>query len=272
MSVKICAEIGINHQGDLGITKKLIDVAATAGCDYVKFQKRTPDICVPDEQKSKMRDTPWGRMTYIDYKYKVEFEKEEYDEIDKYCKEKNIGWFASAWDNNSVDFLSQYGDMIKVPSAHLTNNSLLNYMKNKFSHKQLSTGMSTEKEIINAIDLLDPTVIYHTNSVYPSPIDDLNLQYITYLKEWYPDRQIGYSNHYFGIAPIIAVTLLNVDWVEFHITLDRYMWGSDQLSSVEPAGTFKLVKGIRDLEKANKGYHKRKVLPGEDIKIKSLRG
>ena len=249
-NVKIIAEIGINHNGDLNIAKKLIDIASFAGCDFVKFQKREPDVCVPENQKNILRDTPWGKIPYIEYKKKIEFGEKEYDEIDKYCKSKKIGWFASVWDLESVNFLKRYLPISKIPSAHLTNKELLEYSAKNFETNLLSTGMSDEKEIELAIDLLDPQVVFHTFSCYPSDIEDLNLMYINYLKEKYKNRVIGYSGHEFGLITTFAAVGMGAAWVERHITLERTMWGSDQMASVEPHGVIKLVKGIRDIEKA----------------------
>jgi len=274
--VQIVAEIGINNSGSMKITKQLIDVASMAGCTHVKFQKRNPEVCVPEHQKSKMKDTPnWGKITYLEYKYKMEFGEKEYSEIAEYCKSKNIKWFASVWDIDSAKFMKKTmkKNIVKVPSALITNRELLMYCNDNFDHVQISTGMSTEEEIGNAIILSYPKVVYHTNSVYPTPIEDLNLGYITHLIKKYDDCfQVGFSNHFFGITPIISSVLLGVRWVEFHITMDRSMWGSDQMASVEPIGVFKLVKGIRDLEKAYKGNCERTLYTGEEIKMKSLRG
>ena len=268
MKVKIIGEIGINHNGDLKICKKIIDSAVLAGCDYVKFQKRNPDICVPEHQKSIMKDTPWGEMTYLDYKYKVEFGKEEYDEIDRYCKEKGIKWFSSVWDSDSVNFMSQYTDITKIPSALITDKELPQYARENFNII-ISTGMSTEKEIEQCIEQCNPDVIMHTNSTYPSPINELNLEYIHWLKKH--GKEVGYSGHEYGLVTTFATIPMGVTWVERHITLDRTMWGSDQLASIEPAGLFKLVKGIRDIESALGGNNKRQILPSELKKSKSLR-
>jgi N-acetylneuraminate synthase len=271
MSVKIIGEIGINHNGDLNLCKKIIDAAVLAGCDYVKFQKRNPDVCVPEEQKSKPKSTPWGEMTYLDYKYKVEFGKKEYDEIDRYCKEKEIGWFASVWDKDSVDFMSQYNNISKIPSALITDKELVEYARSKFDYLIISTGMSTEEEIELAVKYSNPDVIMHTNSTYPSPIDELNLEYLHWLKDKYK-KKIGYSGHEYGLVTTFATIPMGVTWVERHITLDRTMWGSDQVASVEPAGLIKLVKGIRDIEKSLGGNCKRQLLKSELSKRKSLRG
>jgi N-acetylneuraminate synthase len=250
----IIAEIGINHNGDLGIAKRLIDIAALSGCDAVKFQKRNPDVCVPEHQKSVMRDTPWGTMTYLEYKYKVEFGKTEYDEIDSYCKEKGIAWSASPWDMDSLEFLTQYDlPFIKLPSAMLTNYELIEACAKSGKRVILSTGMSTEEEIDVAIDTIkrhtSDFAILHCNSTYPAPIEELNLSTIKTLKDKY-NCEVGYSGHEFRIGTTVASVYLGATIIERHITLDRTMWGTDHLSSVEPQGLIKLVKGIRELEEA----------------------
>ena len=270
--IKIIAEIGINHNGSLEIAKKLIDIAAVAGCDYVKFQKRTPDVCVPEEQKNKIRQTPWGEMTYIKYKHEIEFGKREFDHIDQYCKRKGIKWFASVWDNFSVDFMKQYSDISKIPSALITEQALVTHARNNFNNLIISTGMSTEEEIETAVETCNPNVIMHTNSSYPSKINELNLNYISHLKQKYGEKEIGYSGHEFGLIPTFATVPLGVKWIERHITIDRTMWGSDQMASVEPHGLIKLVKGVRDIEKALGTGGPRKVLGSELEKRKSLRG
>jgi N-acetylneuraminate synthase len=280
MKTKIIAEIGINHNGSLDTTKKLIDIASIAGCDFVKFQKRNPDVCVPESEKAKLRQTPWGEMSYIDYKHKIEFNQAEYDEINLYCKEKNIGWFASVWDIDSVDFMSQYKTnidgvekvLMKIPSALINNNELLEYAKKKSDYLMISTGMSNEEEIEHAILLSDPDLVFHTNSTYPSPIDELNLNYIKWLSKKYPSKEIGYSGHEFGLVTTFAAVTLGASWVERHITLDRNMWGSDHMASIEPTGLIKLVKGIRDIEQSLGAFDKRYVLKSELLKRKSLRG
>jgi N-acetylneuraminate synthase len=250
----IIAEIGINHNGDLDIAKRLIDIASLSGCDAVKFQKRNPDVCVPEHQKNVMRDTPWGTMTYLEYKYKVEFEKAEYDEIDSYCKEKGIAWSASPWDLDSLEFLNQYNlPFIKLPSAMLTNTPLVEACAKSGKKVILSTGMSTEEEIDEAINTIkqftDNFAILHCNSTYPAPLNELNLSTITTLKNKY-NCEVGYSGHEFRIGTTVASVYLGATIIERHITLDRTMWGTDHLSSVEPQGLIKLVKGIRELEEA----------------------
>ena len=269
---KIIAEIGINHNGSLELAKDLIDLSKVAGCDYVKFQKRTPDICVPEEQKSKMRVTPWGEMAYIDYKKKIEFEEEQYDHLFAYCEKIGIGCFASVWDNPSVDFMSRYTDLSKIPSALITNHELCAYAREKSDFLIVSTGMSTEEEIEKNVDICSPDVIMHTNSSYPSKVEELNLNYIKWLADKYPQSEIGYSGHEYGLVTTFAAVALGCTWVERHITLDRNMWGSDHKSSIEPSGLIKLVKGIRDIEKSLGSGGPRQVLGSELDKRKSLRG
>jgi len=276
MSTKIIAEIGINHNGDLKIAKDLILVAKAAGCDYVKFQKRNPDVCVPEEQKSKMRQTPWGEITYLEYKWRTEFGYEEYDEIDRFCKEIGINWFASVWDKSSVDFMMKYktdlGVVMKIPSALITDSELCQYAREKADYLMISTGMSTEKEVRACISECDPDVIMHTNSTYPCPVDELNLNYIHWLKNWYPDKEIGYSGHEYGLVTTFATIPMGATWIERHITLDRDMWGSDHSASIEPSGLFKLVKGVRDIEAAlSIPMMSRELFGGELSKQKSLR-
>ena len=269
----IIAEIGINHNGDLNIAKKLIDIAAVAGCNSVKFQKRNPDVCVPEHQKSVMRDTPWGRMTYLAYKYKVEFGKEEYDEIDRYCKEKQIQWTASPWDLDSLNFLVSYDvPYLKMPSAMLTNNELMQAAVDTGKKVIASTGMSTLEETDRAVEILKGTeyALLHCNSTYPAPIDELNLNCIKTLKDRY-NCEVGYSGHEFRLGTTVASIYLGATIIERHITLDRTMWGSDHMSSVEPQGLIKLVKGVRELEMAL-GDGEKKVTEGEKPIRKKLRG
>lgn len=249
----IIAEIGINHNGDLSIAKKLIDIASVAGCDAVKFQKRNPDVCVPDHQKAVMRETPWGTMTYLEYKHKIEFGKEEYDEIDSYCKEKGIAWSASPWDLDSLNFLNQYDiPFIKIPSAMLTNDELIEESVKTGKKVILSVGMSTVDEIDHAVEILRQAnnfAILHCNSSYPAPLDELNLSVIKTLQERY-GCEVGYSGHEFRLGTTVASVYLGASIIERHITLDRTMWGTDHMSSVEPQGLIKLVNGIRELEQS----------------------
>jgi N-acetylneuraminate synthase len=270
MKVNIIAEIGINHNGSVEVAKRLIDAAALSGCDYVKFQKRNPDVCVPEEQKSKLRKTPWGEMKYIDYKKKIEFEKNEYDEIFKYCEQKEIGCFASVWDEDSTEFMKSYGPITKIPSALITNLSLCNKSRKEFDKLLISTGMSEEREIHECVQSCAPDVIMHTNSSYPSPVEELNLNYIKWLKDTWK-AEIGYSGHEYGLVTTFAAVAMGCTWIERHLTLDRTMWGSDHLASVEPQGMMKLVKGIRDIEKALGDGGPRICLGSELEKRKSLR-
>jgi len=247
----VIAEIGINHNGSLDVTKKLIDGAALAGCDAVKFQKRTPEICVPKDQWNIERDTPWGRMTYIDYRYKVEFTKEDYAEIDRYCKEKGLDWTASCWDEEAVDFMEQFNPpFYKAASASLTDIELLKKKKSTGRPLMISTGMSTMEEIKAAVDAIgtDNLLIAHATSTYPCKVNELNLRMINTLKSLYPECPIGYSGHEVGLSTTWAAVTLGATFVERHITLDRAMWGSDQAASVEVGGMMRLVSNIRDIE------------------------
>lgn len=257
----IIGEIGINHNGSLEKAKRLIDIAAAAGCDAVKFQKRNPDVCVPEAQKSKPRSTPWGEITYLEYKWKLEFGQEEYDEIDRYCKQQGIAWSASPWDMESLKFLEQYDiPFIKIASATITDDAILEAAIGTGKRVIISTGMSTEEEIDHAIKVLQAAAkkydnnneigVLHCNSTYPAPVDELNLSAIRTLAEKYPDVEVGYSGHEFRLGTSVAAVYLGASIVERHITLDRTDYGSDQMSSVEPQGLFKLVSGIRELEAA----------------------
>ena len=249
----IVAEIGINHNGSVDIAKLLIDAAIKAGVDAVKFQKRTPEICTPRDQWNKMRETPWGYIRYIDYRHKVEFGQEEYEEIDRYCKEKGITWFASVWDIPSVDFLEQFDPVAyKIPSAALTDHDLLRHVRKTGRPVILSTGMSTMEQIREAVDVLgrDNLVIMHATSTYPCDPDELNLRMIETLRREFPEVPIGYSGHEVGLVTTAVAVALGACMVERHITLDRAMWGSDQAASVEPGGFQKLVKYIRVTERA----------------------
>jgi N-acetylneuraminate synthase len=250
--VYVIAEVGINHNGDLATAKKLIDVAAWAGCDAVKFQKRTPEAVVPPDQRDKMRDTPWGYISYLDYRYRVEFGVDEYAEIDRYCREKGIDWFVSAWDEDSVDFIEQFRPpAYKVASASVTDHDLLRRIKETGRAVISSSGMSTLEEIDTAIKVLEPdnVALMHATSSYPCEPAELNLKMITTLREKY-DFPIGYSGHEVGLPTTVAAVALGANLIERHITLDRAMWGSDQAASVEPGGLERLVKYIRTVEAA----------------------
>jgi len=248
----VIAEIGINHNGDLAVAEKLIEVAAAAGCDAVKFQKRTPELCVPLAQREVMRETPWGLMTYMDYRYKVEFGKAEYDRIDQLCREKGIQWFASCWDTESVDFIEQYAPpCYKVASATLTNQPLLAKLKALGRPILLSTGMSSLAEVDAAVYAVgtDNLVLLHAVSTYPAHYEELNLKVIPALAERY-QVPIGYSGHETGLPSSVAAVVLGACVVERHITLDRAMWGSDQAASLEPSGLSRLLRDIRLIEES----------------------
>lgn len=249
----IVAEIGVNHNGDLEIAKRLMNAAYRAGVDAVKFQKRTPELCVPPDQQNVMRETPWGYITYLDYRRKMEFGEAEYREIDRHARELGITWFASVWDEPSVDFLEMFNPVAyKIPSAALTDHNLLRKVRSTGRPVILSTGMSTFEQIRQAVDLLDADnlLICHTTSTYPCPPEELNLRMIQTLKREYPDIPIGYSGHEVGLIPSVVAVALGACLVERHITLDRAMWGSDQAASVEPGGFERLVKYIRVTEQA----------------------
>jgi N-acetylneuraminate synthase len=249
----IIAEIGINHNGDLNVAKEMIKGAASAGCDAVKFQKRTPEICVPQDQWNIERDTPWGRMTYIEYRHRVEFTKDQYAEIDRYSKELGIQWFASCWDVPSVAFIEQFNPpAYKAASASLTDIELLKAMKATGKPLIISTGMSTVAEIERAVSLIgeDNLMIAHATSAYPCKLEELNLRVIQTLQAKYPKVPIGYSGHETGLIPSCAAVTLGACFVERHITLDRAMWGTDQAASVEMGGLHKLVEYVRDIEKS----------------------
>jgi N-acetylneuraminate synthase len=248
----IIAEIGINHNGDIEIAKKLIDAAAHAGCDAVKFQKRTPELCVPDKQKNVMRETPWGYISYMDYREKVEFGEKEYREIDDYCKRKGLLWLVSCWDIQSVDFIDQFKiPCYKIQSAAVTDLGLLKHIHNKGKPIILSTGMSTMEQIKSAVQLFDmeSLIVCHSTSTYPCPPEELNLRMLVTLMNEFP-CPIGYSGHEVGLVPTTAAVALGANLVERHITLDRSMWGSDQSASVEPGGLERLVKYIRLVERS----------------------
>lgn len=251
--VYVIAEIGINHNGSLELAKKLIDGAALAGCDAVKFQKRTPELCVPRDQWDVMRDTLWGRMSYIDYRHLIEFGREEYAEIDRYCREKGIHWFASCWDEPSVDLIEEFNPVLyKAPSASLTDIDLLRHTLATGKPLMISTGMSTMEEIETAVEALgtDNLLIAHSTSAYPCDLSELNLRMLNTLKSRYADTPIGYSGHETGLAPTWAAVSMGATFIERHITLDRAMWGSDHAASVELGGLYRLVSNIRDIEKA----------------------
>jgi N-acetylneuraminate synthase len=250
--VYIVAEIGLNHNGSVETAKKLIEAAALAGCDAVKFQKRTPEVCVPPEQRGVLRETPWGLITYLEYRHKVELSENDYAEIDRHSKEMNVAWFASCWDEASVDFIERFNPpCYKVASASLTDDNLLRRYRQTGQPMIVSTGMSTVEQIDHAIEVLgrDDLVLLHATSTYPSKLEELNLRVIPRMIERY-GVPIGYSGHEVGLYTTLAAVVLGACVVERHITLDRAMWGSDQAASVEPQGLARLVKDIRAVESA----------------------
>jgi N-acetylneuraminate synthase len=248
----IVAEVGINHNGSLAIAKQLIDAAAGAGCNAVKFQKRTPELCVPVEQRSTIRETPWGHLSYLEYRDRIEFGLAEYQEIDRYCREKNLHWFASCWDIPSVDLIEQFEPpCYKIASATLTDRELLRHVRATGQPVILSTGMSSIEQIEEAVALLgtDNLIVTHCTSTYPCPPSELNLRMIQTLRRRFP-CPVGYSGHEVGLPTTIAAVTLGACMIERHITLDRSMWGSDQAASVEPQGLNRLVQYVRVIETA----------------------
>jgi len=251
--VYIVGEIGINHNGDIDVAKKLMEVAKKSGADAVKFQKRTPELCVPEHQRNQMRDTPWGYITYLDYRYKVEFDEEAYTEIDRYAKELDLDWFASSWDIPSLEFIERFDPPAhKIPSALLTDLELLRAYRATGKPLIVSTGMSTLDQIKTALELIgeENLILCHTTSSYPCPPEELNLRMIQTLRDMTSQCPIGYSGHEVGLVPSAVAVAMGACLVERHITLDRAMWGSDQSASVEPQGLATLVKYIRVTERS----------------------
>ena len=270
------AEVGINHNGDMKLVKEMIDMAVICKVDVVKFQKRNPDKAVPEHQKNIEKIVPWRKekTTYLQYKKDIELSKEDYDEIDRYCRSKDIRWTASVWDLDSVEFINQYDvPFIKVPSALITHMELLEALKLTGKKVYMSTGMSTESEVNAAVEALGDSleVLFHCNSSYPAKDNELNLSYITMMKLNYPNIKIGYSGHEEGISACIVAKVMGAEVFERHITLSRSMWGTDQAASIVFDQLYKLR---RDLEKVNEwiGLPVKKVTDSEKpIRLK-LRG
>ena len=270
--VYIVAEIGINHNGEFEIAKQLIDAAKVARCDAVKFQKRTPEKCIPPEQPNVVRETPWGLITYLDYRQRVEFGREEYQDIDRYCREHRMVWFASVWDEESVDFMEKFEPpCYKIPSAALTDHALLRYTRTTRRPIVLSTGMSNMDQIRAAVDVLgeENLLITHATSTYPCKTEELNLRMIETLRQEFA-CPIGYSGHEVGLQVTYAAVTLGACYIERHITLDRTMWGSDHAASVEPGGFMRMVRDIRVIEKAT-GDGVKRVYDSEMPIMKKLR-
>ncbi|MGD1282485.1 N-acetylneuraminate synthase family protein [Mycobacterium seoulense] len=267
----VVAEIGINHNGDLDLAKQLINVAVDAGCDAVKFQKRTIDVVYSAEELARPRESPFG-VTNGDLKRRLEFSREQYADIDAYCRLHNIAWFASPWDEASVDFLEGFNvPCYKVASASLTDDNLLRHIRSKGKPIILSTGMSTLEQIDHAVEVLgsDQLVILHATSTYPAQYEELNLRVIPTLAQRF-GVPIGYSGHETGIASSVAAVAMGACMVERHLTLDRAMWGSDQAASLEPNGMTRLVRDIRLIETAF-GDGQKRLLDTEVPIMKKLR-
>jgi N-acetylneuraminate synthase len=268
-------EIGINHNGDISVAKKLIDAVHACGWSCAKFQKRNPDVCVPEHQKNILRQTPWGEMTYINYKHKIEFEKEQYDFIDDYCRQKPVDWSASVWDFDSLEFLMQYDiPFIKIPSAMMTCGELVTETAKSGRPVIMSTGMSSLSEVDTAVNnLLKHTgnfVLMHTNSSYPTPKEEINLSLIPFLKNRY-DCVVGYSGHEEDLEPTVIAAAMGAMVIERHITLSHNMWGTDQKSSLEILAMDILYKRIQDIDKIM-GEPIKKVTKSEIQIRKKLRG
>jgi len=269
----VIAEIGINHNGDLGIAKQMIDAAVHAGAEAVKFQKRTPEISTPPEQQKQMRETPWGYITYLDYRHKVEFNEEQYCEIDRYCKSTGIAWMVSVWDEPSVDFMEKFDTpAYKIPSASLTDFGLIRKARATGRPIILSSGMSTMEQVKKGVAIAGEKdlVVMHCTSTYPCEPEELNLKMIETLRREFPDLPIGYSGHEVGLVPSAIAVALGACMLERHLTLDRAMWGSDQAASVEPGGFERLVKYLRVTEAAL-GDGVKKVYESEKSSIMRLR-
>jgi N-acetylneuraminate synthase len=271
--VYVIAEIGLNHNGDVDLAMQLIDVAADSGAQAVKFQKRTPAVSTPEHMKSVPRDTPWGTMSYLEYRYRVEFSREQYVEIGDYATVRGLDWFASPWDEPSVDFLEELNVVAhKVASASVTDLSMLRKLADTGKPIILSTGMSTLSQIDRAVAVFDPQnlIILHATSTYPLPAEEANIRMITTLQERFPGIPIGYSGHERGLQISVAAVALGAAAVERHITLDRTMWGSDHAASLEPQGFEHLVRDIRIIEEAL-GDGVKRIYPGELAPLAKLR-
>jgi N-acetylneuraminate synthase len=269
----VIAEVGINHNGDVEIAKGIIDAAVHAGADAVKFQKRTPEASTPEAQQSQMRETPWGYITYLEYRHKVEFGLEQYREIDRYCREKGIRWMVSVWDEPAVDFMEQFDTpAYKLPSASLTDHALLKHVRKTGKPVILSTGMSTMEQIRKAVKAAgdENLVIMHCTSTYPCEPHELNLNMVRTLRNEFPHNPVGYSGHEVGLVPSAVAVALGASLIERHLTLDRAMWGSDHAASVEPGGFERLVKYIRVTEQSL-GDGVKKVYDSERPSLKKLR-
>ena len=273
LAAYVIAEIGLNHNGDVEIAKRLIDVAADAGAQAVKFQKRTPEISTPVHMRDVPRETPWGTMSYLEYRYRVEFDREQYVEIGDHATLRGLDWFASPWDVPSVEFLEDLNVVAhKVASASVTDLELLRALAATGKPIILSTGMSTIDQIDTAVDVLgvENLVLLHATSTYPMPAEEANLRMMTTLKGRFPGVPVGYSGHEPGLQISLAAAALGAAAIERHITLDRTMWGSDHAASLEPAGLQHLVRDIRIIETAL-GDGVKRIMPGEEAPRAKLR-
>lgn len=268
----VIAEIGQNHNGDLSIAKKLIDVAVNADCDYVKFAKRTPELSVPKHMWDTPRDTPWGTIPYIEYRKRLEFGHAEYDEIEAYCKTAGIAWFASSSDVPSLEFLEQYDPhFCKIPSAKMNDDALLAAARDTGRIVIASTGICSMQRILHAMEILTGAEVWlaQCTSAYPAPNDEINLRAMAELRERNPAK-VGYSGHEIGLQITLAAVAMGAEFVERHITLARSMWGTDHAASIEPEGLRRLVKDIRVIESAM-GDGEKKKMPCEEAALRKLR-
>lgn len=270
--VYFVAEIGINHNGSVDIAKQLIDAAAACGCDAVKFQKRNPELCVPADQRNIPRETPWGLMTYIEYRHKIELGSDEFHAIDEHCRKRGIRWFLSVWDLDSLEFATKFSvPALKIPSALLTDSQLIAAAYKTGVPVILSTGMSTQEQVDQAVQgrPVDRTVVCHCISTYPAEDVELNLRVIVNYKKKYP-YVIGYSGHETGLCTTTAAAVLGAKFIERHVSLNRAMWGTDQAASLEPVGLQRLIRDIRAIESAM-GDGQKVVMPSELPSMKKLR-
>ena len=275
--INLVAEIGLNHNGSLQIVLELIRIAKEAGFDYVKFQKRCPNDCIPENQKYVVKETIWGNMLYVDYKEKIELDLYDYEQINKFCEKIGMKWFTSVWDMESAcDIYMVNNTIVKIPSAKINDVQLLEYCREYFDNVIISTGMSNEADIQKAVAISRPDVIMHSVAVYPTPVEMTRIGYVKWLVENYRDKglckQVGYSGHDKDIGVAIVAILLGSEWIEKHITLSNYMFGSDQKISLEPKEMFEFVEAVRRLEKVLEGNEPREILNGEVAKLEQLRG
>ena len=271
---KIIAVIGIKHNGDIDMAKKLISMAKKCGCDYVKFQKRNPDICVPENQKKQMRETPWGYISYLEYKKKIELSKDDYQIIDEFCKEKNIEWFASVWDLDSLKFIEKFNvSTHKIASALITNLELVKEVAKCKKYTFISTGMCELEDVDKVVEIFKKAncefELMHSVSTYPADEKDLNLSLINFYKKRY-NCNVGYSGHEPSISPSVIAAALGASSIERHITLSRSLFGTDQSASIERRGLTELVNVVRKIPIVL-GVPEKKMLDAEKPIAKKMR-